>query len=61
MYYFGIRSREAVDEGYEYYYNYTYSLAAELFLIRLDMELSGFSAVQPYVLAEDISLRLCGL
>jgi len=56
MYYFGIRSREAVDDGYEYYYNYTYSLAAELFLIRLDMELSGFSAVQPYVLAEDISL-----
>lgn len=56
MYYFGIRDREMVDGKYEYYYLYNYDIAAELFELRLDMELSGFSSVQPYILAEDISL-----
>jgi len=60
MIYFGIMSREynnATDE-YETFYNYTFSAARSLFLIRLDMELSGFSAIQPYVVAEDASIAL---
>ncbi len=60
MVYFGIMSREMNDntDKYETFYNYTYPVAKELFLIRLDMELSGFSAIQPYVIAEDASLNL---
>jgi len=60
MVYFGIMTKEKNEDTgkYETYYNYTYPLAKELFLIRLDMELSGFSAVQPYVIAEDASLTL---
>ena len=60
MVYFGIMSREynkATDE-YEVFYNYTFSSARSLFLLRLDMELSGFSAVQPYAIAEDASIAL---
>ena len=63
--YFGILSRdtdtdketssEESDEP-EYYYNYTYEVARGLFRLRLDMVLSDFSAVQPYALAEDVSL-----
>lgn len=57
MLYFGIQSREKNDDGeYEVYYNYTYELAAELFLLRMDMVLSDFSTVQPYTVAEDVSL-----
>jgi len=60
MVYFGIMSREKNEDTgkYETFYNYTYPVAKELFLIRLDMELSGFSAVQPYAIAEDASLPL---
>lgn len=60
MYRYGIVSREynKETEEYEYYHNYTYSVSARLLLIRLDMELSGFSSVQPYTLAEDASLAL---
>ena len=60
MVYFGIMTKEYNDstDKYETFYNYTYPVAKELFLIRLDMELSGFSAVQPYVIAEDASLAL---
>ncbi|MBE6542142.1 MAG: hypothetical protein E7672_06815 [Ruminococcaceae bacterium] len=60
MYRYGILSREwnPREEKYEYYYNYTYTVAAHLFSIRLDMELSEFSAVQPYKLAEDVSLAV---
>jgi len=59
MLYFGIQSRETTEDGdAEIYYNYPYEKAAQLFLVRLDMVLSGFSAVQPYVLAEDVSLSL---
>ena len=60
MVYFGIMSREYNDktDEYEYYYNYTFPAARSLFLIRLDMELSGFSAIQPYVVAEDASIEL---
>lgn len=60
MYRYGIVSREWNDETeeYEYYHNYTYAVSARLLLLRLDMELSGFSSVQPYALAEDVSLAL---
>lgn len=58
MVYFGIMTREKNEDTgkYETYYNYTYPVAKELFLIRLDMELSGFSAIEPYVIAKDASL-----
>ncbi len=60
---YGIMTLEKVDVGkeelrYDYYYNYTYDVAAQLFLYRLDMELSGFSAVQPYTVIKDASLSL---
>ncbi len=60
---YGIMTQEKVDVGEEklkneYYYNYTYDTAARLFLYRLDMELSGFSAVQPYTLINNASLHL---
>ncbi len=60
MYRYGIVSREwnEEDEEYDYYYNYTYALSARLLTLRLDMELSGFSSVQPYLLAEDVSLAV---
>ncbi|MBQ4354006.1 MAG: hypothetical protein IJC71_03840 [Clostridia bacterium] len=59
MLYFGIRSREKNADGeYETFYNYTYDLAALLFKMRLDMVLSDFSAVEPYTVAEDVSLAL---
>ena len=40
----------------EYFYNYSYEIAAELLEIRLDMELSGFSPSQPYKMADDVSI-----
>jgi len=60
---YGIMTLEKVDVGEEklkneYYYNYTYDKAARLFLYRLDMELSDFSAVQPYTLVKNASLHL---
>ena len=60
---YGIMTLEKVDVGEEklkneYYYNYTYDVAARLFLYRLDMELSGFSAVQPYTLVTNASLHI---
>lgn len=60
LYYFGITSREYVKEteSYNYWYNYPYDTAAKLFLIRLDMEISGFSPVQPYELASGVSTVL---
>ena len=58
MLHFGIMSSEKNSENKtETYYNYTYPLAAELFAIRLDMELSGFSPSQPYMLAENVSIE----
>lgn len=56
--YFGILSKERnSDTGEdEVFYTYTYETAAKLFRIRMDMILSGFSAVQPYPLAADVSL-----
>lgn len=57
MQYFGIQSLVKNEDGeYESYYNYTYDLSAKLFLLRLDMVLSDFSTVQPYTIAEDVSL-----
>ena len=41
----------------ETFFVYPYDTAARLFETRLDMELSGFSPVQPYKFAEDASLR----
>lgn len=60
---YGIMTSEKIDIGeekpiYEYYYNYTYKVASRLFLIRLDMELSNFSAVEPYTLLNGASLSL---
>ncbi len=55
MLYFGIVE---FDENNELSYNYTYTSAAILLQLRLDMELSGFSSVSPYVLAEDVSLEM---
>ena len=42
----------------EYFCNYTYDIAARLFDIRSDMELSGFSSVQPYTIVDDASIYL---
>ncbi len=60
---YGIMTLDKIDIGkekprYDYYYNYPYETAARLFLYRLDMELSDFSAVQPYPLINDASLSL---
>ena len=59
MLYYGILTREYNEdaEEYEIYYNYPYSTAAELFAIRLDMSLSDHSSVQPYVIADDVSVE----
>lgn len=62
MYHYGILSRELNDDPdteaveYDYYYNYTYDMAKKLLTTRLDMDLSEFSAVQPYEVASDVSL-----
>jgi len=59
---YGIMSREKNSEGvFETYYNYPYSQAAYLLEIRLDMSLSGFSSVQPYVMAENVSLDMISM
>ncbi len=59
MLYYGILAKEYNEETeeYEVFYNYPYSTAKQLFLIRLDMTLSDHSAIQPYTLAEDISIE----
>lgn len=57
MLYFNILTSEKIDnDTYDTYYNYTYDTAKSLFLIRLDMQLSNFSAVEPYLVAEDVSI-----
>ena len=62
MLHYGILSRERNDDPdteeieYDYYYNYTYDMAKKLLTTRLDMDLSEFSSVQPYPVAEDVSL-----
>lgn len=62
MYHYGILARERNDNPgteaveYDYYYNYTYEMAKKLLTVRLDMDLSEFSAVQPYAVAQDVSL-----
>lgn len=57
MLYFAILSSEKNSDGeYETYYNYTYDIAKELLLLRLDMQLSNFSPIEPYLIAEDVSL-----
>ncbi len=58
MYYYGILSldRDPDTNEAEYYYNYPYDVAASLFLRRLDMTLSEFSALEPYTVARDISM-----
>ncbi|MBQ7599193.1 MAG: hypothetical protein IJU57_00795, partial [Clostridia bacterium] len=59
MDYFGITSKEKNDSGkMESFCNYTWENAKRLFLIRLDMELSGFAPAQPYVLASGVSTDL---
>ncbi|MGN1345896.1 MAG: penicillin-binding transpeptidase domain-containing protein [Eubacteriales bacterium] len=55
MLHFGIASRG--EEG-ELVYHYTYEACATLLRLRLDMELSGFSSVSPYVLIKDAPLEL---
>lgn len=42
----------------EVFFNYTYDVAAKLLELRLDMELSGFSSVQPYTFAKSASIAL---
>lgn len=58
MIHFGIitREKDAATKEYITYYNYTPETAARLLVLRLDMELSGFSPAQPYVLAEGVSV-----
>ena len=57
--YFGITSEEKGASGKtETFCNYTWANAKRLFLIRLDMELSGFSPAQPYVLASNATTDL---
>ena len=62
MLHYGIMARERNDDPdteiveYDYYYNYTYEMAKKLLTTRLDMDLSEFSAVQPYEVAKDVSL-----
>lgn len=51
--YFGIASYND-DDALEY--NYTYEASAVLFELRLDMYLSGFSPVESYTVAHDVSL-----
>lgn len=46
------------DENDELSYRYTYESCALLLEMRLDMDLSGFSSVSPYVLIEDAPLEL---
>ena len=55
---YGIRKTEKnPDTGKkETFYAYNYETAARLLETRLDMELSGFSGVQPYTFARDASL-----
>lgn len=56
--YYGIMSREYNYDAKEYetYYNYPYSVAADIFRIRLDMTLSDHSTVQPYIIAKDVPI-----
>ncbi len=62
LYHYGILAREKNDDPdteaveYDYYYKYTYDMAKKLLTTRLDMDLTEFSAVQPYPVAEDVSL-----
>ena len=58
MFHYGILALERDPDTGEadYYYSYPYSVAASLFLRRLDMTLSEFSALEPYTIAEDVSL-----
>ena len=53
---YGIASWNKADACLEY--NYTYESCAFLLELRLDMDLSGFSSVSPYVLIEDATLEL---
>lgn len=55
---YGIMSSEKNRETgkKETFCNYTYDVAARLFDVRLDMELSGFSPVQQYTLADGVSI-----
>lgn len=57
--YFGITVKETdpVTKVSTKTWRYDYETAAELFNIRLDMVLDGFSPVQPYPLANDVSLN----
>ena len=57
---YGIMSSEKGKKSgeYEYFCNYPYETAAKLLEIRLDMELSGFSPVQPYTVVNDASVYL---
>ena len=58
MFYYGILSavRDPETNEVSYYYDYPYPVAASLFLRRLDMTLSEFSALEPYTIAEDVSM-----
>lgn len=53
---YGIAEWNKTDECLEY--NYTYESCAFLLELRLDMDLSGFSSVSPYVLIEGATLEL---
>ncbi len=53
---YGIAEWNREDECLEY--NYTYESCAYLLELRLDMDLSGFSSVSPYVLIEGANLEL---
>lgn len=46
------------DENDELCYRYTFDSCAYLLELRLDMDLSGFSSVSPYVLVQDATLEL---
>ncbi|MBR4205437.1 MAG: hypothetical protein IKQ92_08170 [Clostridia bacterium] len=58
MLYFGIlkTEKDAVTNTTSTLYQYPYSTAAELLLIRLDMVLSEFSAMEPYSVVKGASL-----
>ena len=53
---YGIAEWNREDECLEY--NYTYESCAFLLELRLDMDLSGFSSVSPYVLIEGADIEL---
>ncbi len=55
LYHYGIIE---YDEDKNIVYRYTYETCARLLELRLDMTLSDFSAVSPYVLIEDAPLEL---